>query len=414
MDSNRSVNSSSLDLLINATESPDARNTNHWFVHKSVILSTLGICMILIVTGNLMVIIAVMLEPKLRRATSNILILSLAISDLLVGSYYIPSLIMWDEALHLMVNPIICNIDGFIQLTSTGASVFSLIAIASDRFRAIVTPFKPKLTRTHAAIMVAVAWICAMSYASYLPIIYEYQIYQYIDNNVTYIIPYCYHLPQFSLKMFRTIDFVVLFLMPFLILICLYAPMVYKLFFDKQPESSTGHKKKKAVKMLSMVVILFFTMWLPHYTLYLYVGYGNYQNTKANLRAVALFAILLNFSNSWVNPIIYACFNENFRNAYKNTLLCKIWQISRRVYPLSDPESDHGVRGRQRAHNVDQPIVSRNTLMTTLNTTTAHSFISSMPSSNGQSVVQPSPSFVGQNQNLLSPSTCVTRENFPK
>ncbi|XP_070548597.1 QRFP-like peptide receptor [Ptychodera flava] len=381
----------------------------HWYVHKSIIYTLYGLCIFLIVTGNLMVIIAVLMEPKLRRAPTNILIASLAVSDLLVGSYYIPSVIMWDEALHLMLNPTICNIDGFIQLTSTGASVFSLIAIASDRFRAIVTPLKPKINRCQACIMAAIAWACAMSYASYMPITRGYLMYTETSGNETYVTPYCIFLPHVSFKLVRTLDFFVLFVVPFLILSCLYAPMVYKLWFDKQPASSTGYKKKNAVKTLSMVVILFFTMWLPHYTLYLYVQYGDFKNTRANLRAVALFAICLNFSNSWVNPIIYACFNENFRCAFKNTLLCKIWRISRRVYPISDPESEQG--DKNCALNDQQPVSSRNTMLTTANTTCGQSIVSTIPAASGAVIPHPSPTIVPQKQHLLSPNTYILRED---
>ncbi|XP_070548582.1 QRFP-like peptide receptor [Ptychodera flava] len=407
METNLTERFSTIGWMVRGNDSADVFHMpSHWYVHKSVVYSMYGFCMILIVTGNLMVIIAVLMEPKLRRAPTNILIASLAVSDLLVGSYYIPSVIMWDEALHLMLNPTICNIDGFIQLTSTGASVFSLIAIASDRFRAIVTPLKPKITRGQACIMAAMAWACAMSYASYLPITWGYQFEVKSSGNETYLTPYCFILPHVPFKLIRTMDFFVLFLVPFLILSCLYAPMVYKLWFDKQPASSTGHKKKNAVKTLSMVVILFFTMWLPHYTLYLYVNYGDFKNTRANLRAVALFAIFLNFSNSWVNPIIYACFNENFRSAFKNTLLCKIWRISRRVYPISDPESDHGER--KCIASQQQVISSRNTLLTTVNTTSAHSFVSTTPS--GMAYIQPGKSPTAQNQHLLSPNIYITRK----
>ncbi|XP_002731297.1 QRFP-like peptide receptor [Saccoglossus kowalevskii] len=388
-------------LLNETTSYSDVIEPTYGYVSESVIYTMYGLCMFLIVSGNLMVIVAVLLEPKLRQAGSNVLIASLAVSDLLVGAYYIPSVIMWNKALSLMVNPIICNIDGFIQLTSTGASVFTLIAIASDRFRAIVTPLKPKITRGQAAIMVVVAWSCAMSYASYVPIAWEYQIYRYQIGNETFEIPYCHHLPQYTLKTFRVIDFFVLFLIPLFVLTGLYAPMVYKLWLEKQPVSSTGYKKKNAVKMLSMVVILFFVMWLPHYTFYLYVNYVDYTRSHANLRAVALFSVCSNFSNSWVNPVIYACFNDSFRNAYKNALLCRLWRKSRKINPASSHNSGRGTRIPN--HTIEQPMLSRNTLLTTstIHTTSGSSFISALPSSH--SYIPPAPSFVGQSERLLVP-----------
>ncbi|XP_070551729.1 QRFP-like peptide receptor [Ptychodera flava] len=315
---------------------------SHEYVPKSVINTLYGICIFMIVVGNVMVIVAVFLEPKLRTSPTNLLIVSLACSDLLVGCYYIPAVIMWDDALHLMLNVVICKLDGFLTLTSTGASVFTLIAIAVDRFRAIVTPFKPKITRLQASIMVAVAWACAMSYALYLPISVEYGAEVLFDGNQTFSRPYCALKPEYrdKHKYFRTSDCFVLFFIPLLVLLFLYVPMVYKLWIEKEPISSTGRRKKRAVKMLCMVVIIFFMMWLPYYSLYLYAQYGDIANRKINLRVYGLVAICLNFSNSWINPIIYGCFNENFRKAYKNAILCRIWTSSRRVFPTSFHESD--------------------------------------------------------------------------
>ncbi|XP_006812185.1 neuropeptide FF receptor 2-like [Saccoglossus kowalevskii] len=354
---------------INVSDSIDTV-INEGFVPDAVIYAMYGICIFLIVFGNLLVIVAVILEPKLRVSSTNILIVSLAFSDLLVGSYYIPSLIMWSEALYLMVNPVICNIDGLIQLTSTGSSVFTLIAIAADRFRAIVTPLKPKITRTQAVIMVAVAWTCAITYALYIPITWEYQIYVYHVGNVTHEIPFCFFLKKYEplFKPLRLCDFVVLFLIPLCILICLYVPMIYKLWFDKQPTSTTGGRKKRAIKMLSIVVIVFFLLWLPFYSLYFYSFYGNLDHPTINIRAFGLAAICLNFSNSWVNPIIYGCFNENFRNAYKNTVLCRIWSISRRIHPSMADNTDRSSDSRSRGH---VPIATRNTLLTVGKQTTS-------------------------------------------
>ncbi|XP_077985265.1 QRFP-like peptide receptor [Glandiceps talaboti] len=363
---------------LNITSGENTLAATEPFVSTSVRFTLYGICIILIVVGNLMVIIAVFLDPKLRKSPTNTLIVSLAVSDLLVGSYYIPSLMLWEEATHLMVNKFICTIDGFIQLTSTGASVFSLIAIASDRFRAIVTPFKPKITRTQATVMILVAWTCAMCYASYIPVIYGYQSYVMVIDNETVVSYYCYWKPGYDLGVFRTVDIVVLFLLPLIILCGLYVPMVYKLRFGAQPVSTTGNKKKRAIKMLSMVVILFFLMWLPYYVFYLLAIYGDIRNANINVRAYALVAMFLNYSNSFVNPIIYACFNDNFRNAYKNAILCRLWKSSIRIFPTTEGDSSQ----TNPARNVDQiyNMPSRNTLLTTAANTTTASSVMSHPS----------------------------------
>ncbi|KAA8592490.1 hypothetical protein FQN60_017945, partial [Etheostoma spectabile] len=52
---------------------------------------------------------------------------------------------------------------GMVQGISVSASVFTLVAIAVDRFRCIVYPFKQKLTISTASLIIVIIWVLAIS-----------------------------------------------------------------------------------------------------------------------------------------------------------------------------------------------------------------------------------------------------------
>ena len=78
-----------------------------------------------------------------------------------------------------------------------------------------------------------------------------------------------------------------------------------------------NRSKVKAVKMLLVVVVSFALSWMPLYAMISRVRFGP-PTTKLEdelLGALLPFAQWLGTSNSCVNPIFYAYFNNKFRES---------------------------------------------------------------------------------------------------
>lgn len=75
------------------------------------------------------------------------------------------------------------------------------------------------------------------------------------------------------------------------------------------------------------MVIVFGISWLPHHVIHLWAEFGDFPLTQASF-IFRITAHCLAYSNSSVNPIIYAFLSENFRKAYKQVFKCQIGNSS--------------------------------------------------------------------------------------
>lgn len=119
-----------------------------------------GFIFISIVCGNCLTIAAVQLSRRLRSVVSNLFILSLAISDLLVGLTIPYHLIFYiDES--LSQSHLVCIMKFFFNIIACCVSIWNLIAIAIDRYIAIVYPlhYSRWITKRTAVIVIMSGWM---------------------------------------------------------------------------------------------------------------------------------------------------------------------------------------------------------------------------------------------------------------
>lgn len=72
-----------------------------------------------------------------------------------------------------------------------------------------------------------------------------------------------------------------------------------------------------------VVVVVFCLSWLPHHVVHLWVEFGSFPLNQASF-VFRMLAHCLAYSNSSVNPIIYAFLSENFRNSYRQVFWCRV------------------------------------------------------------------------------------------
>ncbi|KAA0713890.1 5-hydroxytryptamine receptor 1A-alpha [Triplophysa tibetana] len=97
--------------------------------------------------------------------------------------------------------------------------------------------------------------------------------------------------------------------------------------FEKRHEKNTEAKRKvamarerKTVKTLGIIMGTFIFCWLPFFIVALVLPFCKGCFMPEWLGAVINW---LGYSNSLLNPIIYAYFNKDFQNAFKKILKCK-------------------------------------------------------------------------------------------
>uniref|UniRef100_A0A3B4E621 Neuropeptide FF receptor 1 n=2 Tax=Pygocentrus nattereri TaxID=42514 RepID=A0A3B4E621_PYGNA len=292
------------------------------------------LCMI----GNGVVCLIVLRNRRMWTVT-NVFILNLSISDLLVGIFCIPTTLVDNLITGWPFSNMICKLSGLVQGMSVCASVFTLVAIAVDRFRCIVYPFKPKLTLFVAKATIGMIWLLALviMFPSALMLTVEQErghFTVYNNNyNLTYLLYSCYESwpePQMR-KVYTMVLFAHIYLVPLILIILMYGRIGAKLYsttvlvnIDQsngvpQGKSPVSQRKIKVIKMLIVVALLFMLSWLPLWTLMLLTDYAQLEGEQLELLTGYIFPFShwLAFANSSVNPIIYGYFNENFKRGFQ-------------------------------------------------------------------------------------------------
>ncbi|XP_038255639.1 neuropeptide FF receptor 2 [Dermochelys coriacea] len=327
-----------------------------FYLHQPAVAAVFIISYLLIfllcMLGNA-VICFIVLRSKHMRTVTNLFILNLAVSDLLVGIFCMPTTLLDNITAGWPFGSMVCKMSGMVQGISVSASVFTLVAIAVDRFRCIVYPFKQKLTISTAVVILAVIWVLAIAIMCPSAVMLQVQEEKYFRvilgyGNQTSPIYWCREdwPNQEMRKIYTTVLFTNIYLAPLSLIVIMYARIGITLFNKATPvrgkqsqeqRHSVSKKKQKVIKMLIIVALLFILSWLPLWTLMMLSDYANLTAVQLQIINIYIypFAHWLAFFNSSINPIIYGFFNENFRRGFQAAFklqLCSREMMRREFY----------------------------------------------------------------------------------
>ncbi|XP_034044338.1 trace amine-associated receptor 13c-like [Thalassophryne amazonica] len=279
---------------------------------------------VLTVSLNLLVIISLSHFKQLHTPT-NLLLLSLAIADFLVGLLVMPiETIRFIETCWLLGN-IMCALSYIIGFTLTSASVGNMVLISIDRYVAICFPlqYPTKITHGRVGLSVCVCWACSLLYNS---LILKDHLRQPDKHNSCYgeclvVINY----------VSGAADLLFTFIGPCTVIIVLYVRVFVVAVSQARAMHShvavvtTGpvivsakKSEKKAARTLGIVIVVFLMCFCPYY----YPSLAG-QDTSNSGFSWSIVSWILYF-NSCLNPLIYAFFYPWFRKAIKFIVTLKI------------------------------------------------------------------------------------------
>uniref|UniRef100_A0A4W4G2I3 Neuropeptide FF receptor 1 n=1 Tax=Electrophorus electricus TaxID=8005 RepID=A0A4W4G2I3_ELEEL len=285
------------------------------------------------------VVCFIVLRSKTMRTVTNLFILNLAVSDLLVGIFCMPTTLVDNIITGWPFGSLVCKLSGMVQGISVSASVFTLVAIAVDRFRCIVYPFKQKLTISTSTLIIIIIWVLAISIMCpsgvMLQVTKENRVSILLgEGNGTRPFFWCReNWPSPGMrKIYTTVLFANIYLAPLTLIVIMYARIGIALFKSPIPTF-----KKHAVKMLLVVALLFILSWLPLWTLMMLSDYASLSERQHRVINIYVYPLAhwLAFCNSSVNPIIYGFFNKNFRRGFQAAFklqLCAAQRGRRKTY----------------------------------------------------------------------------------
>ncbi|XP_072239884.1 trace amine-associated receptor 13c-like [Leuresthes tenuis] len=279
---------------------------------------------VLTVVLNLLVIISISYFRQLHTPT-NVLMLSLATSDLLVGLLVMPvETVRFIEPCWLL-GDLMCALSYIFGFILTSASVGNMVLISIDRYVAICFPlqYSAKITVSRAEVSVSLCWAFSLIYNG---LILKDHLRQPDRYNSCY--GECLVVISF---VSGTVDLVFTFIVPCSVILILYVRVF--VVAVSQARSMQLHitaaaagaakvtakkSERKAARTLGIVIFVFLLTFCPYY----YPSLTG-QDISNNASSWAIVSWLL-YLNSCLNPLIYAFFYPWFRKAISLIVTLKI------------------------------------------------------------------------------------------
>ncbi|KAG8177128.1 hypothetical protein JTE90_012011 [Oedothorax gibbosus] len=100
-----------------------------------------------------------------------------------------------------------------------------------------------------------------------------------------------------------------------------------------QKQIESVNSKRKIVKMMIVVVVIFAVCWLPYHVYFLVAHHLPHITNEAYVQPTYLTIYWLAMSNACYNPFIYCWMNSRFRQGFKSIFRCCEWK-EEKINPL--------------------------------------------------------------------------------
>ncbi|XP_072300924.1 cholecystokinin receptor-like [Eucyclogobius newberryi] len=333
---------------------------------------------LLSVFGNLLIIIVLVLNKRMRTVTNSFL-LSLAVSDLMMALFCMPFTLIPNILEDFIFGEAMCKITAYLMGISVSISTFSLVAIAIERYSAICNPLKSRLwqTRSHAYKVITLTWALSLLLMVPYPVFSIIKSFKKPGGAEGHMCRLSWPSSQAEQAWYMILLFLLFFIPGVVMMVAygliskeLYKGMQFELtqsqeagqqngatrpmmsddddgcYIQKKTTSSVEmptrsstkaskperarsnasqaklQAKRRVVRMLMVIVALFFICWMPLYIVNTWKAFDPKTILKALSGAPISFIHLLSYSSACVNPIIYCFMNTRFRKALFSTFSC--------------------------------------------------------------------------------------------
>ncbi|EDO43998.1 predicted protein, partial [Nematostella vectensis] len=279
------------------------------------------------IVGNLVVGIAIILRKRLR-TSNNIFTLNLCIADLIVIVIYVPTQMAAFENDHNWpFGNFMCQVAYIIIPLCLSASIGILLAISTDRYRAIAHPLRPRLTLMNVKIIIAIIWF--LSFITSIPLLFVAGTDRPDPSGKLYCSELWPRGTRYE-EMYWIAIFVVQYVIPLAVIAALSRVTAMKIrqnsFFSSARKRSqivtTAVRQRlkqstKIAKMLIGLVLLYSICMLPQHVIYFWLKYGN-LNVLSYKMYVFRLANVFPMANCALNPILYGTLNKEFAQVFKS------------------------------------------------------------------------------------------------
>ena len=316
----------------------------------------LSVFILAVIIGNMMVILSVALFREMRTLT-NYLIVSLASADLLVAIIVLPISLHHEVMKTWTLGPIVCDLWISADVFCCTASILNIVVIAIDRYWLITKNVKythnTKFSRSKLCfIMIAIAWV--ISFVISISPLLGWRTGEEKEDPLT-----CMISQDIGYTVFSTVS---AFYLPLGIILITY----FKIFKVARKRarsraksravhpSTNSHvmtetnntksattrnsrpslsqlptnnstpsfrsRTRSSARTLGLIIGCFVFCWLPFFIIAVVMPFCKCELPPI----VASISLWLGYSNSLLNPAIYAIWDKNFKRCFKRLLSCDV------------------------------------------------------------------------------------------
>ncbi|XP_061571682.1 trace amine-associated receptor 13c-like [Cololabis saira] len=281
---------------------------------------------LLTVTLNLLVIISISHFRQLHTPT-NALLLSLAVSDLVVGLLVMPIEGLRYLETCWLLGRLMCALTPYISYCLLSASLGHMVLISIDRYVAICDPmlYSCRVNLQRVIVLICFCWACSFLYNGLILMHHLSQPNRYRTCHGECVVVISH--------MSGTVDLFFSFVGPCSVMVVLYTKVfavavsqvrVARLQIRSSSVTAAQTAKRlefKAARTLGVVIAMFLLCFCPYY----YPSLTG-EDTSTSLSYYALLSWIM-LTNSCVNPLIYALFYPWFRKAIRFIFTLRILQL---------------------------------------------------------------------------------------
>ncbi|XP_065079645.1 neuropeptide CCHamide-2 receptor-like [Ochlerotatus camptorhynchus] len=289
-------------------------------------------------------LVIIFLRHRAMRNIPNTYIFSLALADLLVIFVCVPlaSIIYTVETWPWGVT--LCRVTECFREISIGVSVFTLTALAADRYCAIVNPLRKLQTRPITVIVAVLIWLLAIAFAIPSAVISDVVVIKLANKTIEYCSPWGQRTNESLVySQYKTvINSAIYYFLPLAVIGILYILMAYRLHASARdmpgenagPQSrSQARARRHVARMVITFVVVFIICFLPHHVFQLWFHLN--PNTEHEYddfwHILRITGFCLSFLNSCINPVALYCVSGVFRQHFHRYLCCRQMSVQRRI-----------------------------------------------------------------------------------
>ncbi|XP_031410238.1 substance-K receptor isoform X3 [Meleagris gallopavo] len=266
------------------------------------------------IIGNVTVIWIILAHRRMRTAT-NYFIVNLALSDLLMSAFNTIFNFIYASHNVWYFGEEFCRFQNWFPITAMFVSIYSMTAVAAERYVAIIHPFKPRLSAGNTRVIIGIIWLVAFGLA--FPQCFYAEI--MMDNGTTKcIVVWPDDVGSKHQLTYHIAVIVLIYLLPLMVMFVTYSIIGITLWSSAVPGNHVNrvrykhqvNAKKKFVKTMVVVVIIFAVCWLPYHIYFILGSFKEDIYQQKYIQQVYLTIFLLAMSSTMYNPIIYCCLNQ--------------------------------------------------------------------------------------------------------